>query len=56
LGFLAVKFHTAGHAVSPTSDLGKLPFEVAAALELPLMIHTGFQIPNALPSLAGGQM
>ena len=55
LGFVAVKFHTAGHAVSPTSDLGKLPFEVASTLGVPLMIHTGFQIPYALPSLAGAR-
>jgi uncharacterized protein len=55
LGFVALKFHTAGHAVSPASDLGRLPFEVASALEVPLMIHTGFQLPSALPSLAGAR-
>ncbi len=51
LGFVALKFHTAGHAVSPTSPLGRVPFELASALGVPLMIHTGYQIPYALPSL-----
>ena len=55
LGFVAVKFHTAGHAVAPTSELGRLPFDVASRLGVPLMIHTGFQVPHALPSLAAAR-
>jgi uncharacterized protein len=55
LGFVALKYHTAGHAVSPTSSLGALPFEVASALGVPLMVHTGFQPPYALPSLVGAR-
>lgn len=55
LDFVALKYHTAGHAVTPTAPLGRLPFEVAHELRVPLMIHTGYQIPYALPSLVGAR-
>lgn len=55
LGFVALKYHTAGHAVSPASALGRVPYEVASALGVPLMVHTGHQVPNALPSLAAAR-
>ena len=55
LGFVALKFHTAGHAVTPTSELGRLPFDVASRLGVPLMVHTGFQVPYALPSLVAAR-
>lgn len=55
LGFVAIKFHTAGHSVAPTSALGRLPFETASRLQVPLMVHTGYQVPYALPSLVAAR-
>ncbi|HLH24263.1 MAG TPA: amidohydrolase family protein [Chloroflexota bacterium] len=51
LGFVAVKLHTVGHAVNPLHRDGELVFATAAALGVPVMVHTGPGIPFALPSL-----
>lgn len=41
LGFVALKLHTIGHAVEPTSRDGRTVFEEAARLGVPVMVHTG---------------
>jgi predicted TIM-barrel fold metal-dependent hydrolase len=41
LGFVALKLHTVGHAVDPTSRDGRLVFAEAARLGVPAMVHTG---------------
>lgn len=41
LGFVALKLHTVGHAVEPTSRDGRAVFATAARLGVPIMIHTG---------------
>jgi uncharacterized protein len=51
LGFRAVKLHTLGHAVHPLHRSGRLVFETASALGIPVMVHTGMGMPFALPSL-----
>lgn len=51
LGFVAVKLHTIGHAVMPTSNDAMKLAELAAELDVPLLVHTGTGIPFALPSL-----
>ncbi|MEM2904130.1 MAG: amidohydrolase family protein [Candidatus Bathyarchaeia archaeon] len=51
LGFVAVKLHTIGHAVSPLSQDGEMVFATAERLKVPVMVHTGPGVPFALPSL-----
>jgi uncharacterized protein len=51
LAFVAIKLHTIGHAVNPLSRDGELVFATAAALGVPVMVHTGVGVPFALPSL-----
>jgi predicted TIM-barrel fold metal-dependent hydrolase len=51
LGFVGLKLHTLAHAVSPASRAGRRAFEAAAALGVPLMIHTGSGLPWAAPGL-----
>src|SRR5262245_11253305 len=41
LGFVALKLHTVGHAVDPMSRDGRVVFEEATRLGVPVMIHTG---------------
>jgi hypothetical protein len=41
LGFVALKVHTLGHAVDPGSVDGRMIFVQAAALGVPVIIHTG---------------
>ena len=41
LGFVALKLHTAGHAVEPMTRDGRMVFETASLLGVPVMIHTG---------------
>jgi uncharacterized protein len=41
LGFVALKLHTLGHAVEPSSADGRMVFEEAARLGVPVMVHTG---------------
>lgn len=41
LGFVAIKLHTAGHAVSPTNPAASIVFEYAAKYKVPVMVHTG---------------
>lgn len=41
LGFVALKLHTFGHAVEPESTDGRMVFEQAARLGVPVIVHTG---------------
>ena len=50
-GFVAVKLHTIGHAVSPLGADAGTVFETAARLGIPVMVHTGMGLPFAAPSL-----
>ncbi|MBI3076700.1 MAG: amidohydrolase family protein [Deltaproteobacteria bacterium] len=52
LGFVGVKLHTLGHAVSPLAADAQKVFEAARALHIPVMIHTGIGVPFAAPALA----
>jgi predicted TIM-barrel fold metal-dependent hydrolase len=51
LKFIGVKLHTIGHAMMPTSKDGMKVAELAAELDVPMLVHTGTGIPFALPSL-----
>jgi uncharacterized protein len=50
LGFVGIKIVAHAHAWNPWSKRGPLPFEVAEALDVPLMAHTSSGIPFGLPS------
>ncbi len=50
LGFVGVKLNTAAHSVGVGLRPGRLVFEVARELKVPVMIHTGSGVPWALPS------
>jgi predicted TIM-barrel fold metal-dependent hydrolase len=50
LGFLGLKLHPVAHATNPTSRDGRMVFEVARQLSVPLMVHTGNTRPFALPT------
>lgn len=57
LGFVALKLHTLGHAVEPSSADGRMVFAEAARLGVPVMVHTGgagqpFASPSHVLSLA----
>lgn len=41
LKFVAIKLHTAGHAISPQNPRAKILFDYAAKYKVPIMIHTG---------------
>jgi predicted TIM-barrel fold metal-dependent hydrolase len=51
LGFKALKLHPLAHAVNPTGRHGLRVFDVAVALRIPLIVHTGVGIPWAAPAL-----
>jgi len=51
LNFIAVKLHTAGHAISPVNPKAAILFEHASKHKVPIMIHTGpgpFSDPMAI--------
>jgi predicted TIM-barrel fold metal-dependent hydrolase len=50
LGFVGVKLHTIGHAISPVSEIGGWVFEAANKFKVPIQVHTGTGIPFALAS------
>jgi len=50
LGFVGIKLHTIGHAISPVSEIGGWAFEVAHKFGVPIQVHTGTGIPFALPA------
>jgi len=51
LGFVGIKLHPTGHAVSPFSEDAKMVFKIADELKIPVMVHTGPGLPFALPAL-----
>lgn len=50
LGFVAIKLHTIGHSLLPTSKDGMMIFEIAHQLNVPVMIHTGLGGQLASPA------
>ncbi|MDD4774683.1 MAG: amidohydrolase family protein [Eubacteriales bacterium] len=54
LGFVGLKLTPVAHAAHPGSCDGRHVFEVAAALGVPVMVHTGAGIPFADPSALEG--
>lgn len=50
LGFVGIKLTPIAHAAHPASRDGRHVFEVAAALNVPVMVHTGAGIPFADPA------
>jgi hypothetical protein len=53
LGFVGIKMHPLAHAVNPLGRHGRRVFDLARALQVPVMVHTGAGIPWAAPSLLG---
>lgn len=51
LGFRGIKLHPAAHAVNPTGRDGQRVFALAAALGVPVIVHTGSGIPWSAPAL-----
>jgi len=51
LHFVGLKIHPFAHAVNPLGRHGRRAFALAAALDVPVMVHTGAGIPWAAPSL-----
>lgn len=54
LGFVGIKLTPVAHAAHPSSRDGRHVFEVAAALGVPVMVHTGAGIPFADPAAVEG--
>jgi predicted TIM-barrel fold metal-dependent hydrolase len=50
LGFVGIKLTPIAHAAHPNSADGRHVFEVATALGVPIMVHTGAGIPFADPT------
>lgn len=50
LGFVGIKLTPIAHATHPNTRDGRHVFEVATALNVPAMVHTGAGIPFADPS------
>ena len=51
LGFRGVKLHSNAFCMSPTHPGAEKIYRVALELKIPVMIHTGNGLPNALPSM-----
>ena len=51
LGFRGVKLHTNAFCMAPSHPAAEKIFRIAGQLDIPVMIHTGNGLPNALPSL-----
>ena len=51
LGFKGIKLHTNGHGVSPLNPYSQRAFEAGMRFSVPVMVHTGAGVPQALPSL-----
>ncbi len=52
LGFRAIKLDPSVHALPPNHPRCDATFALARELGVPVLIHTGFGVPNALPALA----
>ena len=51
MGFVGIKLHPIGAAVNPLGRDAQNLYETAAALDVPVMVHTGTGVPWSLPSL-----
>jgi predicted TIM-barrel fold metal-dependent hydrolase len=51
LGFRGLKLHPNAFGMPPTHPAAEKLYRVAEELDIPVMIHTGNGLPNALPSL-----
>jgi predicted TIM-barrel fold metal-dependent hydrolase len=51
MGFCGIKLHPFAHAVNPVGRHGRRLFTLAAELEVPVIVHTGPQLPWSAPSL-----
>jgi len=51
LNFRGVKLHTNGFSISPLNSFARRVFDMGRELSVPVMIHTGAGVPQALPSL-----
>ncbi|MDR1581632.1 MAG: amidohydrolase family protein [Synergistaceae bacterium] len=51
LKFRGLKLHTNGFSISPQNPFSRKVFEMGRKLKVPVMIHTGAGVPQALPSL-----
>jgi len=54
LGFIGLKITPAGHAVHPLSEDAHFVYRTALALDVPVMIHTGYGIPFSDPIHVAG--
>lgn len=52
LGFRAIKLDPSVHALPPNHPRCEQTFALAREFGVPVLIHTGFGVPNALPALA----
>ncbi len=52
LGFRAIKLDPSVHALPPNHPRCEIIFTLARELGVPVIIHTGFGVPAALPALA----
>ena len=52
LNFVALKLDPNGHGLAINSAQARRCFETASDLGVPIIVHTGFGVPNSLPSLA----
>lgn len=51
LGFKGVKIHPNAFCMAPSHPAAEKIFRLASEFDIPVMIHTGNGLPNALPSL-----
>lgn len=51
LGFRGVKLHPYAFCMAPSHPAAQKLYRLAEELDIPVMIHTGVGLPNALPSL-----
>jgi predicted TIM-barrel fold metal-dependent hydrolase len=51
LGFRGVKLHPGAFNIAPSHPAARKIYRIAEELDIPVMIHTGNGLPNALPSL-----
>lgn len=52
LNFVALKLDPNGHGLAINSAQARRCFDAASELGVPIIVHTGFGVPNSLPSLA----
>ena len=55
LGFVGIKLHPMYHACHISAPIADKVFRLAAEYDIPVLIHTGQGIPQALPGMAIGR-